>query len=286
MNMIRTFLGTRQYATIIFIITIGFVISLASPGLLKAADREDRITKLEFELERAKAVNEIANISSKYQYYMWARMHDEQAQLFALKTPGVKAQLASMGIFEGASGIQKMHAHMASIEGDGTGVMIVNMLTTPMIVVAGDGKTAKGIWLAPGILTNVEGGKASGSWRWVRYGADFIKENGKWKIWHLHAYGWFRTSYDKNWAEVEEMGGMPPGGEGGRGGPGGPGEGQGGPPPEGGRGGPGGPGGGDDMSANRQAIYTWDYSPDVKTENIPVPPEPYETWDDSMSYVQ
>ena len=120
MSIIRTFLVTRQYATIIFIIAIGFVISFASPGRLKAADRDDRIAELELELERAKAVNEIANLFSKYQFYMWARMHDKQAKLFALKTPGVKAQLASMGIFEGASGIKKMHAHMASIEGDGT----------------------------------------------------------------------------------------------------------------------------------------------------------------------
>lgn len=280
MNLNCLFPNKRGIINICCIMIIGILIlSFASPGISKTSDPEDRIKKLELEQERTNAVNAVANLFAKYQYYMWARMHDEQTKLFALKTPGVKAQLASMGIFEGASGIQKMHEHMASIEGDGTGVMIVNLLTTPMIEVAGDGKTAKGVWLAPGILTNVMGGKAEGSWRWVRYGADFIKEDGEWKIWHLHAYGWFRTSYNKSWAEQEVQQAMPEG----SGGTGGPGE-----VPEGGGPSPGGSEGGmmGDMSQGRQNLYTWDYSPEGKTENIPVPPESYETWDDSMSYVK
>lgn len=132
MNLNWMFPNKRGIKNIRCIMIIGiFILSLASPGITKTSDPEDRMKKLELEQERTNAVNAVANLFSKYQYYMWARMHDEQTRLFALKTPGVKAQLASMGIFEGASGIQKMHEHMASIEGDGTGVMIVNLLATP-----------------------------------------------------------------------------------------------------------------------------------------------------------
>lgn len=38
-----------------------------------------------------------------------------------------------------------------------------------------------------------------GSWLWVRYGVDFIKEAGEWKIWHLQVFPFFKTPFDKRW---------------------------------------------------------------------------------------
>ena len=29
---------------------------------------------------------------------------------------------------------------------------------------------------------------AQGTWFWEKYGADFIKEDGRWKIWHIQMY--------------------------------------------------------------------------------------------------
>lgn len=61
--------------------------------------------------------------------------------------------------------------------------------TTPIIEVAGDGKTAKGVWYSPGmgLMASVSNDDAEvGSvFFWEKYAGDFIKENGKWKIWHL-----------------------------------------------------------------------------------------------------
>ncbi|WP_219993873.1 nuclear transport factor 2 family protein [Aestuariibacter sp. GS-14] len=61
--------------------------------------------------------------------------------------------------------------------------------TTPIIEVAGDGKTAKGVWYSPGmgLMASVQGDDApiNSVFFWEKYAGDFILEDGKWKIWHL-----------------------------------------------------------------------------------------------------
>lgn len=69
----------------------------------------------------------------------------------------------------------------------------MHLLTTPIIQVAGDGATARAVWISPGV-------EGSG-WGWMKYGADFRRDNGQWKIWHLHIYGIFMADYQKSWAE-------------------------------------------------------------------------------------
>jgi hypothetical protein len=97
--------------------------------------------------------------------------------------------------------------------------------STPVIEVAGDGKTAKGIWESPGLhfQAQVKDGKISknGSWFWEKYAADFVKEDGKWKIWHIAMYyentppGW---NADTDTYEAKSAMGGPggPGGDQGR----------------------------------------------------------------------
>lgn len=66
---------------------------------------------------------------------------------------------------------------------------VMHTSTTPVIEIAGDGKTAQGAWYSPGIgvLPQYEDGKIhlQSMFFWEKYGADFIKEDGAWKIWHL-----------------------------------------------------------------------------------------------------
>jgi len=64
---------------------------------------------------------------------------------------------------------------------NGGAAMRVNTLTTPVIEVAGDGETARAVWFCPGL----EGATPT----WIKYGCDFKKQDGEWKIWHLHVYG-------------------------------------------------------------------------------------------------
>jgi hypothetical protein len=146
-----------------------------------------------------------------------------------------------------------LHKHR---DGDGKGVLNVLALTTPVIEVAGDGKTAKGVWITPGLHTLAPEGKLQAFWVWCKYGIDFVKEDGKWKFWHVYTYGLIYTPFEKSWVEIarakaEGIPSVP-----------------------------------DGLKPDRPATHKWMYSLTAKTENVPTPPEPYETWDESTAYVK
>ena len=68
----------------------------------------------------------------------------------------------------------------------GAGAMERHNLMSPLVEVARDGKSAKGMWYCPGVRTQTEAdGHPHLTWHYVRYGADFISEDGQWRIWHL-----------------------------------------------------------------------------------------------------
>ncbi len=165
--------------------------------------------------ERALAVIEVQNSFSRHSYYHASCRHvDELADIW-VKEDGPYAATArwrsNFGIIEGIVQIRTFYGdnlmeHLKSLlasissiipevknipENLGVGFGYeMNCLTTPVIEIAGDGKTAKGLWYSPGV--NIVGsvmkeGKTSmrGEWRMTKYGVDFAKEDNKWKIWHL-----------------------------------------------------------------------------------------------------
>ncbi|TXS90338.1 nuclear transport factor 2 family protein [Parahaliea maris] len=81
--------------------------------------------------------------------------------------------------------------------------------TTPIIEVAGDGKTAKGVWYSPGVglMAKVtdDDAEVNSVFFWEKYAADFIKENGKWKIWHLQMAYDFTPGFPKEMIEAIEI---------------------------------------------------------------------------------
>ena len=38
-------------------------------------------------------------------------------------------------------------------------------------------------------------------WCYEKYGVDFIREDGAWKIWHMHVFYMFRSPYDSWWTK-------------------------------------------------------------------------------------
>lgn len=70
-------------------------------------------------------------------------------------------------------------------ENHGLGSMLIHSLTTPYVEVAGDGKTAQGMWYAPGQVTVAHPDSVDALYMYEKYATDFIKEDGEWKIWHL-----------------------------------------------------------------------------------------------------
>ena len=90
---------------------------------------------------------------------------------------------------------KKQYADLAAIHENDPSVAVDNQnwgctafhtVTTPMLYIAGNGKTARGLWYSAGQETIMQAdGTAKAYWTMDNMSADFVKENGSWKIWHL-----------------------------------------------------------------------------------------------------
>lgn len=167
--------------------------------------------------DRALAAIEVQNVFSKHCYYHEAGMHRAEMEAIWVKKDGEFAKTAKwqqpMGINEGyeaiwqfyvlnkeknsAETLEKISKIYPEIENKPENLGIggewaSHTQSTPIIEVAGDGKTAKGIWESPGLhmTAQIADGKVTkqGGWFWEKYAADFVKEDGKWKIWHIAMY--------------------------------------------------------------------------------------------------
>ena len=66
----------------------------------------------------------------------------------------------------------------------GVGPFKVQPMACPVIEVAEDGQTAKGLWFCQGAYNNVESCGPVAHWTWGYFAVDFVREDG-WKIWHM-----------------------------------------------------------------------------------------------------
>lgn len=167
---------------------------------------------LEQEVERLKAVYEVANLMNKYEWLLPGCQFDKVVDLFANKTPGVRAEIGSWGVYEGPEGIKKLfgpggfHEFLqGTAENPKPGLMVAQTNTTPVIEVAEDCQTAQGVWLCPGYGAGVDpDGNVQATWGTCKRAADFIKEDGEWKIWHYHVYGVYMIPFGTSWADLED----------------------------------------------------------------------------------
>ena len=67
----------------------------------------------------------------------------------------------------------------------GVGPFKVRPLACPVIEVASDGNSAKGLWHCQGAYNPVDEAGPVAYWTWGYFAVDFAKEDGEWKIWHL-----------------------------------------------------------------------------------------------------
>lgn len=181
--------------------------------------RVARLEKLVAKLQAAAQANkdraEIENLFSNYMYLHNAFQDAQIIDLWVKKgTPGIRAQYSNNGVYNTWESVTYYHRDRPSPKGK----LILHYTTTPMIEVAGDGKTAKGLWIVSGVesgLTDPEVAKhtpeylyfsenVDGKRVWqhrviVKYGIDFLKQDGKWKIWHFHCFEICRSPEGMGW---------------------------------------------------------------------------------------
>lgn len=226
--------------------------------------QQKRIADQQLEIERVKAARECENIINKFEHYAEAGRWEDLANLFALKTPGVRVEEFGNDGFEGGEKVRKRWTE-GHASGWRPGFMCINTTTITVIEVSEDCRTAKMVFVSPGVETSPWKGRWQAYWIWAKLGIDFIKENGQWKIWHYHVYGLFCTRYEKPWTDLDQKAPMTMPFEELA-----------------------------EMAAKDGAVIIepnvkathpgWWWRPDAYNDTVPAPPEPYSAWNDATSY--
>lgn len=228
---------SRIGLTRLILVCLATAFALSSFDSATAAEKsgvDEELGVLRAMIEREKAVTDIQNVMSKHAYYYSAGEHQRELdEIWALKTPGVSFG-QDEGYWVGAASIlnayvkyhdtfrmrdltafAKTHpAVKISQENLGAGTMMFHTNSTPIIEVAEDGRTAKGLWYSIGQVTMTPGGRQDAQYMWERYGVDFVKEDGKWKIWHFLIHTDISVAPGGSWVEGAMQAPDAPGGPG------------------------------------------------------------------------
>ncbi|MBP1610760.1 MAG: hypothetical protein H6Q04_2995 [Acidobacteria bacterium] len=242
---------------------------------------------------------EICNLMSLHSWYHAAIRNDLECEEIWVSPDGEFGKTAIWAQTSGYwMGMDKIKAKYGAKDPKGNmpdpkGGFVWHTITTPVVEIAEDRKTAKGIWYTPGIVGSYSAdGKNNSQWMWEKYGVDFVRENGKWKVWHMKVYTDFATPIGE---AIGSRGGPPGGGPNGA---------PGGAPGMAARGGapgtspekqnPGetigselGPQGGGAPAPDWDYVYKDQYrgwGPDTTVTMRPRPPKPYKTWSETWSY--
>ncbi|RIV88061.1 nuclear transport factor 2 family protein [Aurantiacibacter zhengii] len=187
------------------------------------AQEEDRVSQLAQQVAQLQAQSQAArdrqaveNLFSRYMYLHNAFEDEQIIPLWAAEgTPGMSAQYSNLGKYTQYDKIMEYHRGRPSP----IGKLLFHYVTTPVIEVAGDGQTAKGLWIVNGLesgLTAPEHAANMPDWMfepnvevdgkkvwmhnvYLKYGIDFIKQDGEWKIWHFHCFETARAPYSMGW---------------------------------------------------------------------------------------
>lgn len=190
---------------------------------------ESKLARVDHDAQVALDRGAIENVFSNYMYLHNA-FHDEDIKSLWAKrgTPGMSAQYSNLGVYTRYESIMAYHSGRP----DPVGKLIFHYTTTPSIQVAADRQTAKGLWIAAGVESglmtsaqaaqapnylleqndpggaDVHGKKVWAHWVQMKYGVDFIRQDGQWKIWHFRCFEISRARFDRNWislaAEVQD----------------------------------------------------------------------------------
>lgn len=221
-------------------------------GCFTGAHRYDeQIIEAMTSAKRANDIHELNNLMSMHVWYHAALLNDLDIEKnWSKRDDIVWAQ--NFGYYFGPESIKEYYGQTYTREST-MGTYMWHAATSSIIEVAGDRKTAKGVWYSPGVVGAFEDGPVDFMWMFEKFGVDFIMEDGRWKIWHMHIYT------DAAWPVGDKIRSS---------------------------------GGGidfTDLSNTRapdkaQENYK-QLSPTTKMLLVPRPPEPYQTWADTWSYV-
>lgn len=155
-------------------------------------------------IRRVNDVMEVKNVFGRHAYFHAFGLHVRELTEIWVKKPenmktasfgqswGYAIGMDNIDRYYGSGGVVQNQRELDGLcksdptienipENRGIGMMLIHALTTPYIEISGDGKTAQGLWYAPGQVT----GPRMATYMDEKYAVDFVKEDGEWKIWHM-----------------------------------------------------------------------------------------------------
>ena len=156
---------------------------------------EERIARME-------AWAEISNLQGRYNHYLQTgQMREKLGELFAFNTPGVAAEMADSGLWEGREGVIRLFTHLGGKYAM-NGALMLHMLNTPVIEIMPDLDHAHGMWNSFGTNSYLdENGTLTAMWQAGKYDNQFVREDGRWKFLRFRWYVIFRTPYEQGWVK-------------------------------------------------------------------------------------
>ncbi len=172
-------------------------------------EMEARIKALEKKVGILEDINEVKRLQRAYSYYVMHMMRDEIADCFA-DDPGVTLHWLE-GTWYGKEGVNRYFGVGTDRPEPPPGFIHQVMPIAGVVDVDPDRKHAKGRWYSFGgvAVPNQKTGKANPSIVGGLYEIEYIKQNGKWKMWKVD---WIIPLSIKippeSWTTVEELGKM------------------------------------------------------------------------------
>jgi hypothetical protein len=144
---------------------------------------------------------EIWKLQSLYAHLYYIGKRSEVPGLFARKTPGVNMEIEDSGVYEGIESITRFWNTVFSDKKIGPGHLAIHMTVNPVIEINRDRTRARGIWHSHGYCSFV----GDDSYRQFlclgKYDMEYVKEDGKWKIYKFAYRQAFMCPYEKGWVE-------------------------------------------------------------------------------------
>ncbi len=179
---------------------------------------EERLAALEQGLARERSFHEICNLMGRYQYYhTGGQMSRIGRELFAWQEPDAHCEYGPLGVFGPEKSLEFFDIMTEKFtNGEAKclpGLLEIHQITTPLLEIAGDGQTAKGIWMSTGAILMMKDSQSetgcSFTWDTGKYAVDFLHTDEGWKIWHLHVCDMWQADFKND--PVENIGKVPTG---------------------------------------------------------------------------
>lgn len=138
-------------------------------------------------IRRVWDVENIKNLISRFFYFEAANERQASLEQLWVNQPENRETASfgrNWGFIQGMDAIKDYYVNHNRFGAVGTQLM--HPLSTKLLCLAEDGKTAQGLWMGIGYETAPNAaGELKGVWVNERMAVDFIREADGWKIWHL-----------------------------------------------------------------------------------------------------